>query len=203
MTGRFIVFEGGEGCGKSTQAARLADRLGALLTREPGGTALGRVLRQALLDPATGAIDPRAEALLMAADRAQHVAEVIAPALAAGRIVVADRYIGSSVAYQGGGRGLDPVEVAQLSSWATGGLLPDLVVLLETPPEVAQARLGAHRDRFESEPVEFHQRVLDSFRAQAEADPSRWVTVDGAGAPEEVAERVATVVAQRLGIGRD
>jgi dTMP kinase len=200
VTGRFIVFEGGEGTGKSTQAARLAQRLGAVLTREPGGTPLGRLLRAALLDPTTGAIDPRAEALLMAADRAQHVAEVIAPALASGRHVVSDRYLGSSVAYQGGGRGLDVDEVARLSSWATGGLLPDLVLLLEVPNEVAQARLGANRDRFESESAEFHLRVAESFRRQASADPLRWIIIDGTGSPEVVATRVEAVVREHLGL---
>lgn len=200
MTGRFIVFEGGEGTGKSTQAARLAQRLGAVLTHEPGGTALGRLLRAVLLDPATGAIDPRAEALLMAADRAQHVAEVVAPVLASGRDVVSDRYTGSSVAYQGGGRGLNADEVARLSWWATGGLVPDLVLLLEVPEQVARARLGPDRDRFESESAGFHLRVAESFRRQAAADPRRWVIVDGTGSPDVVAARVEAVVRERLGM---
>ena len=124
MRGRFIALEGGEGSGKSTQAKLLAADLGALATFEPGDTALGGAIRRLLLDPATSALDDRAEALLMAADRAQHVAEVIRPALEDGRHVVCDRYLGSSIAYQGYGRGLDPSRVAALSDWATGGSCP-------------------------------------------------------------------------------
>ena len=141
--GRFIVFEGGEGSGKSTQAARLAARLDALLTHEPGGTAVGTRLRELMLSPETERLDDRAEALLMAADRAQHVSEVIEPALRQGRHVVCDRYIGSSVAYQGYGRGLDPDMVRAVSGWAAAGLWPDLTVLLSVPDEVAAARIGA------------------------------------------------------------
>jgi dTMP kinase len=130
VAGRFIAFEGGEGTGKSTQARRLAERLGARLTREPGGTPAGDRIRALLLDPSTGELDARAEALLLAADRAQHVATVIRPALDAGEDVVTDRYEGSSLAYQGHGRGLPLEEVLRISGWATGGLRPDLVVLL-------------------------------------------------------------------------
>ncbi len=137
--GRFIVFEGGEGCGKSTQAARLAEDLGALLTREPGDTQIGAALRALLLDPAT-VITPVTEALLMAADRAEHVAAVVEPALSSGQDVVCDRYVGSSVAYQGHGRGLDVEQIRTTSAWATGGLEPDLVLLLEVPAAVAAAR---------------------------------------------------------------
>ena len=129
--GRFVVFEGGEGSGKSTQARLLAERWGALLTFEPGATELGARLRKILLDPATTDLDPRAEALLMAADRAHHVATTIRPALLRGRDVVCDRYVGSSLAYQGYARGLGVEEVAELSAFATEGLVPDLVVLLE------------------------------------------------------------------------
>ncbi|MBK9180251.1 MAG: dTMP kinase [Acidimicrobiales bacterium] len=197
--GRFIAFEGGEGSGKSTQAALLAERLGAVLTREPGGTPLGRRLRALLLDPATGSVDARAEALLMAADRAQHVAEVVRPALVGGRHVVSDRYAGSSIAYQGHGRGLEPEEIRRLSHWATGGLWPDLILLLDVPPEVAAARVGADLDRFEAEGAGFHQRVAAGFRAQAAADPARWVVIDGRGGVAEVAARVAAAVGERLG----
>lgn len=188
-----IAFEGGEACGKSTQAALLARRLGAVLTREPGGTAVGERVRSLLLDPAV-ALDARAEALLMAGARAQHVAEVVAPALAAGRVVVTDRFSHSSLAYQGHGRGLPLDEVRQLSEWATGGLWPDVVVLLELPPAVAEARRG-RPDRFESEAAEFHRRVEGGFRALAAAEPARWRVVDGSGSVEEVAARVWDAVA--------
>jgi dTMP kinase len=196
--GRFVAFEGGEGCGKSTQSAILARRLDAVLTREPGGTAVGAQLRALLLDPGTVGLAPRAEALLMAADRAQHVAEVVLPALEAGRHVVTDRFAGSSIAYQGHGRGLPPDEVRRLSTWAADGLWPDLVVLIEVPPEEAGRRLGRHLDRFEREDPGFHQRVATGFAALAVADPARWAVVDGSASVDEVADRVREVVAQRL-----
>ncbi len=198
MRGRFIALEGGEGSGKSTQAKLLAADLGALATFEPGDTALGGAIRRLLLDPATSALDDRAEALLMAADRAQHVAEVIRPALEDGRDVVCDRYLGSSIAYQGYGRGLDPSRVAALSDWATGGLMPDLTVLLDVPEEVAEARLTSTRDRFEDAGHEFHRRVLAGYRALA-ADP-RWVVVDGTRSVEEVAVAVRAAVRDRLAL---
>jgi dTMP kinase len=197
MAGRFIAFEGGEGCGKSTQAARLAARLGAVLTREPGGTPIGAGLRAVLLDPATVGLDPRAEALLMAADRAQHVAEIVRPALDAGRDVVTDRYAYSSLAYQGYGRGLDLAGVRSLSAWATGDLWPDLVVLLDVPAEVAAERLGRSLDRFEAEGGGFHQRVVDGFRALAEADPSRWVVIDGSTTEDVVGDAVWSAMMAR------
>jgi len=197
-TARFIAFEGGEGCGKSTQARRLATRLDAVLTREPGGTALGVRLRELLLDPQTVELAPRAEALLMAADRAQHVAEVVRPALADGRHVVSDRFAGSSLAYQGFGRGLAVEEVAHLSDWASVGLAPDLVILLVVSSDVARARLARQLDRFEQEDPGFHQRVADGFTALAAADPDRWVVIDGYGSVDEVADRVGDAVAQRL-----
>ncbi len=196
--GRFIAFEGGEGCGKSTQAARLAGALDAVLTREPGATAVGAALRALLLDPATGPVDPRAEALLMAADRAQHVAEVVRPALDAGRHVVTDRYAGSSLAYQGFGRGLPVAEVRRLSAWGTDDLWPDLVVLLVVPADVAARRLGEDLDRFEQEGDGFHARIDAGFRSLAADDPDRWVVVDGSASPDEVAAAVARVVAERL-----
>ena len=196
--GRFIAFEGGEACGKSTQAARLATALDAVLTREPGGTTIGTSIRSLLLDTATVGLDARAEALLMAADRAQHVAEVVAPALAAGRHVVTDRFAGSSIAYQGGGRGLPADEVRRLSEWAAAGVWPDLVILLEVPAAVAGRRLQRDLDRMESEPAAFHAAVAESFRAQAAAEPDRWVVVDGAGSVEEVAAAVNAAVADRL-----
>ena len=198
VPGRFIAFEGGEGSGKSTQAALLADALGAVFTREPGGTAVGARIRELVLSPETGELDPRAEALLMAADRAQHVAEVVAPALAAGRHVVTDRFAGSSIAYQGYGRGLPVDEVAGLSRWATNGSWPDLVVLLDVPAAVADARLQRALDRMEAAGADFHRRVNDGFRELAAIEPDRWVLVDGSAAVAEVADAVAAVVRQRL-----
>lgn len=196
--GRLIVFEGVDGCGKSTQAARLAGDLGAVLTREPGGTALGARLREVLLDPSTGDVDARAEALLMAADRAQHVAEIVMPTLLDGRHVVSDRYIGSSIAYQGHGRGLAIDVLRSISMWAVQGITPDLVILLDLSAEVASARVGDERDRFELEDDGFRDRVRAGFVAQAEADPGTWAVVDGDGAVEEVAARVIDVVVRRL-----
>ncbi len=201
--GRLIALEGGEGSGKSTQAVRLAERLGAVLTREPGGTEVGERIRDLLLHEA-GHLDPRAEALLMAAARAQHVAEVIRPALEAGRDVVTDRYSGSSLAYQGFGRGLAVDDVRRLSDWATGGLWPDVVVVLDVAPEEAARRLterGARPDRLEAEGAAFHRRVVEGFRRLAADHPGGWVLVDGAGPPDAVAERVAAAVASVLAGG--
>ena len=195
---RFIVFEGGEASGKSTQSARLAARIGAVHTREPGGTAIGGALRSLLLDVRTPDLDGRAEALLMAADRAQHVAEVVRPALAAGRHVVSDRYIGSSLAYQGHGRGLPVIELRRLSDWAADGLWPDLVVLLEVPATVAMSRLGATPDRMEAAGEEFHDRVARGYRALAATEADRWVVVDGTASPEHVAAAVWRAVIERL-----
>ena len=184
---RLVVFEGGEGSGKSTQAALLAARLGAVLTHEPGGTAIGVRIRAVVLDPTVGrALDVRAEALLMAADRAQHVAEVIRPALSAGRDVVCDRFTGSTLAYQGYGRGLSMDELSWLSAWATGGLEPDVVILLDVPSEVAVSRMKRQPDRMEAAGDEFHRRVVQGYRALAASDPGRWRVVDGSGSVEEV-----------------
>jgi len=199
--GRFIVFEGGEGSGKSTQAARLADRLGAVLTREPGGTAIGGALRALLLDARTTGLDDRAEALLMAADRAQHVAEVIRPALSSGRHVVSDRYIGSTLAYQGFGRGLPVDDLRRLSAWAAAGLTPDLVVLLDVPRELGSTRAAGRADlapdRVEAAGDGFHDRVAQGYRALAAADPGRWVVVDGTARTDEVEALVWKSVAAR------
>ena len=166
--GRFVVFEGGEASGKSTQARLLAERWGATFTFEPGDTAVGARLREILLDPATGNLDPRAEALLMAADRAHHVATTILPALHRGRDVVCDRYVGSSIAYQGYGRGLGADEVAHLSDFATHGLKPDLVVLLQVPHAVAASRLavaGAEQILLREIDENAHRDVLDKLAA--------------------------------------
>jgi dTMP kinase len=198
VTGRFIAFEGGEGSGKSTQAQILAERLGALHTFEPGDTPLGITVREVLLDRASLEITPRAEALLMAADRAQHVEEVIRPALAAGRTVVTDRYTPSSIAYQGYGRQLDPGEVANLSAWATRELWPDLIVLLEVPLSVSRERTGGARDRLEAAGADFHRRVHDGFLQQAITDPERFVVVDGTQDRGAVAARIWDVVTFRF-----
>ena len=198
MSGRLIAFEGGEACGKSTQAARLASALGAVLTREPGGTAAGERVREILLHaPDVEGLDVRAETLLMLAARAQHVAEVIAPALAGGRDVVTDRFTGSTLAYQGHGRGLDIDQLQPLCSWAARDVAPDVTVLLEVPADTALARRGAP-DRFEAESADFHERVAEGYRALASADPT-WVVVDGSGTVDEVEARVREAVEARLG----
>lgn len=198
MTGRLIAFEGGEGSGKSTQARRLADRLGALLTFEPGDTPLGAELRRLLLDSPTLEITDRAEALLMAADRAQHVVEVIVPALRSGRTVVTDRFAGSSIAYQGHGRQLPAAEIEEISRWATDGVWPDLVVLLHVPAGVSAQRTGGARDRMEGAGEAFHRRVHDGFLSQAIADTDRWAVVDGSGTEDEVAEAIWQIVQMRF-----
>jgi dTMP kinase len=192
--GRFIVLEGPDGVGKSTQAARLAGELGAVLTREPGGTAIGSHLRELLLDRGSTGLDPKAEALLMAADRAQHVAEVVRPALTAGRHVVADRYLYSSVAYQAYGRGLPAEHIRRLSLWASDGLEPDLVVLLDGP------RRRTAGDRLEDEDAAFHERVAAGYRAQAAADPERWVVIDARRSIEETEALLLWAVRDRLGL---
>ena len=186
------MLEGGEGSGKSTQAARLAARLGAVLTREPGGTATGERIRALLLDPSLPHVSARTEALLLLAARAQHVEEVIAPALAEGRDVVCDRFTGSTLAYQGWGRGLDVSALAGMSAWAAGGREPDRVILLTVTAEEAAARLAARSgaDRIEGEGAAFFARVASGYAALAAAEPERWRVVDGAGGEDEVAARV-------------
>lgn len=198
MVGRFIALEGGEGCGKTTQAQLLADHLGARLTREPGGTPAGERLRDIVLDPATGELDFRAEVLLIAAARADHVARVIRPALEEGEDVVTDRYVASSLAYQGHGRQLGVEDVARINEWATGGLKPDLTILIDVPEEVAAQRMDTVLDRLEAVGDGFHGRVADGYRALAAADPAGWAVIDGAGTVDEVFARVLTAVQDRL-----
>lgn len=196
----YIALEGPEGCGKSTQAATLASALDALLTRETGGTPIGLRIRDILHDVESTALVARAEALLTAADRAQHLAEVVQPTLDHGRHVVSDRSVYSALAYQGYGRELDIDEVRRLNDWAIGGRWPDLVVLLDADPTVLATRLaGRDLDRFEREDAAFHRRVLDGFHAMAAADPERWVVLDAAGAVDEVAAAVLAAVGERLG----
>jgi dTMP kinase len=193
-SGYFIAFEGGEGAGKSTQEALLAAALGergheVVRTREPGGTPAGEQIRHVLLSPEFTGLDPRAEALLFAASRGEHVAHVIRPALERGAIVICDRYIDSSVAYQGYGRDLGPERVRDLSLWATGYLLPDLTVVLDVDPQVGLARF-AQRDRLEAEPLEYHRAVRAGFLALAAAEPGRYLVLDARGTVEEVAAAI-------------
>jgi dTMP kinase len=205
--GLFIAFEGVEGSGKGTQirlARAYLESQGrdVIVTREPGGTELGDRLREALLDPATGTLTPRAEALLFAASRAQHVVSVIRPALDEGKIVLCDRFVDSSLAYQGAGRGLGEPDLLSLNAWATEGLFPDLVVLLHVEPEEGLARAseaGRHGpDRIESEEIAFHAKVSDAYLRLADEHPDRIAVVDGRGRPEEVHERVKAAVAKAV-----
>ncbi|OKK18454.1 kinase [Streptomyces sp. CB00455] len=198
-TGFFIVLEGGDGAGKSTQVEALADWIRGkghevVVTREPGATPVGKRLRSILLDISSAGLSNRAEALLYAADRAEHVDTVVRPALERGAVVVSDRYIDSSVAYQGAGRDLSPTEIARISRWATDGLVPHLTVLLDVSPETARERFTEAPDRLESEPAEFHQRVRSGFLTLAAADPGRYLVVDAGQDPEAV----TTVVRHRL-----
>jgi len=193
VSGLFVTFEGGEGSGKSTQITRLAARLRArglepVLTREPGGTPLAEGIRDLLLDPLRRC-GPMSEALLMEAARADVVTHVIRPALAAGRVVLCDRYDDSTLAYQGGGRGLEVPLLTTLNRAATGGLVPDLTLLYDVPPEIGLARrAGASgaTNRLDREPPEFHARVRRRYLELAAAAPERWIVLDGAAAPDEL-----------------
>ena len=194
-SGVFVVLEGGDGCGKSTQAQLLVARLRGLgrevvATREPGATEAGAAIRSLVLGG--GDLDPRAEALLIAADRAQHVAEVIRPALSRGAVVVSDRYIPSSLAYQGVARGLGVDEIARLSGWATGGLEPDLVVVFDVPAADAERRRAGPQDRMEREPGDFRVRVNQAYRDLA--GRFGWAVVDGTAPIEDVADEVWKLV---------
>ncbi|MFF3316550.1 dTMP kinase [Streptomyces sp. NPDC003035] len=198
-TGFFIALEGGDGAGKSTQAEALAEWIRAkghevVVTREPGATPIGKRLRSILLDVSSAGLSNRAEALLYAADRAEHVDSLVKPALERGAVVISDRYIDSSVAYQGAGRDLSPTEIARINRWATGGLVPHLTVLLDVAPETARERFTEAPDRLESEPPEFHARVRAGFLALAAGDPGRYLVVDAGQEPEAV----TTVVRHRL-----
>lgn len=200
--GYFVSFEGGDGVGKSTHVRLLGQWLGdvtgreVVLTREPGGTPLGAELRQAVLHGDD--MDPRTEALLYAADRAHHVATVVRPALERGAVVVTDRYLDSSVAYQAGGRELSEDEVERLSLWATGHLLPDVTVLLDLDPVVGAARLSGTPDRLERAGEAFHRRTREAFLRRAAADPGRWVVVDASAPREDVQAQLRVDVAARL-----
>ena len=205
MAGLFVTFEGGDASGKTTQIGLLADWLKAqgrtvLVTREPGGSDLGNELRDIVLHR-RGFIAPRAEALIYAADRAHHVHEVVRPALERGEVVLQDRYLDSSVAYQGAGRVLDPSEVREVSLWATEGLMPDVTVLLDVPADIGLARQASEErayDRLEAEALEFHERVRDSYLAIAQENPDRVVVIDGTAAIDEVHRAVLQRVSQAL-----
>jgi len=206
VPGLFITFEGGDGSGKSTQSALLTEWLAAaghtvLHSREPGGTELGLELRQIILHR-RGYIAPRAEALLYAADRAHNIATKVRPAVERGEIVIQDRYLDSSVAYQGAGRVLDATEVRDISLWAAEGLLPDLTVLLDLSAENGRQRIASTRDtydRLEAEQNDFHERVRASFLALAEAEPRRFLVLDATDPVETIAQaiqaRVVTLLA--------
>ena len=211
-TGLFVSFEGGDGAGKSTQlrllAAWLQGELGreVVVTREPGGTELGRLLRTAVLHGEH--VDPRTEALLYATDRAHHVHTVVRPALDRGAVVLTDRYLDSSVAYQGNGRDLGEEEVERLSLWAAGGLLPHLTVLLDLDPAAGLARLGGEPDRLERAGADFHRRVREAFLRRAAGDPSgRWLVLDASRPVDDVQravrERVAAALHGPTGDGPD
>jgi dTMP kinase len=194
VDGIFISFEGGEGSGKSTQARLLKewfekDGKTVTLTREPGGSKLGSDLRKILLDNATGAISPRAEALLYAADRAHHVYSVIRPALDRGEVVITDRYFDSSIAYQGAGRILSSNEVARISRWATESLYPTLTIILDQPAEIGLARIK-NADRLESESIDFHNRVRQEYLQLASLDPERYLVIDARRSIEEIHQEI-------------
>lgn len=219
MTGKLVVLEGGDGAGKSTQVPLLAEALGAVETFQYGATAIGAALRRILLEPPSLHFDPRAEALLIIADKAQHVAEIVKPALEKGRDVVSDRFTASTIAYQGYGRGLDIAMLRSIMDFATEGIEPDLNVLLDVAPEAALMRLGPPEspqlelfdqpvadvgtvpdrmepafDRFEAESRQFRERVRNGYLELAAADPDRWVVVDGDAPVAEVAARVLSGV---------
>ena len=195
MPGLFVTLEGIDRSGKTTQARLLCEALGdrAIAVREPGGTAVGERVRELLKDPAI-LVDPRTEALLFAAARAELVSEVIRPALEEGKIVISDRFLDSSLAYQGGARGLGVDEVAQVNEFATGGIRPDVTILLDLAPDAAAARAGVEVDRFEQEGAGLQESVRAAYEALVARDPDRWVRVDADREPDEVHRDVLAVV---------
>lgn len=201
--GYFVVFEGGEGAGKSTQMQAFVRWLEAqgedvVVTREPGGTSIGHRIRAVLLDPEVSGMDPRTEALLYAADRAQHVADVIRPALDRGKVVVSDRFVDSSLAYQGIARGLGLEEIYKISEWATSRTIPDLVVYLKIDPKAGLARVPGQKDRLEREAAEFHERVGDAYATLAKRYRARFVVIDASAPPEEVHRQVVEAYRERM-----
>jgi dTMP kinase len=200
-TARYIAFEGLEGCGKSTHVTRLAAALGAVATREPGGTTIGASLRATMIDAANTMLSPRAEALLMAADRAQHLDELVTPALQRGQHVISDRSAYSSLAYQGYGRQLDLTMLKQFNSWAIGNRWPDLVVYIDVPLDTLFERLKKRElDRFEREDRSFFERIAHGFNEMAKAEPDRWLIVDGTPPKDELAATILREVTSRLNI---
>lgn len=205
MAGIFITFEGGDGCGKTTQVDAIIAALQTAghtitQTREPGGTPAGVAIREILLH-STSPLDPKAEALLFAADRAHHVATVVRPALERGEIVIQDRYIDSSVAYQGAGRGIDGAEIRQLSEWASTNLWPDLTVLLDLDPATAAERVNAQKkqfDRIEAEKHDFRARLRDQFLTIADAEPERFLVVDATQPAKTITADIAARVFQLI-----
>ncbi len=202
--GLLVVLEGGDSVGKTTQARyqdRWLERGGVphILTREPGDTRVGARIRSLLLDPASGAISPKAEALLYNADKAQHLDEVVRPALARGEVVVCDRYIDSTLAYQGAGRVLDPGEIDSLARWATDGLSPDLTILLDADPASTTARI-VDKDRLESESLDFHRRVRAEFLRLAGADPDHYLVLPARDRREEIAAAIRRRLEPLVGI---
>jgi dTMP kinase len=204
--GLFIAFEGGDGAGKSTQAAAVEQRLQemgrtVLRTREPGGTPVGEKLRALVLEHGHGEIDARTEALIFSASRAAHVEQVIRPALERGEVVVCDRFIDSSVAYQGAGRGLGLAPVRELNLWATAGLLPDLTVLLDVAPQQGRERRtagDAAEDRLESEADDFHSRIRDAFVELADAAPEKYLVLDAAADRDDLTAAIMARVRELL-----
>ena len=193
-TGVFVCFEGGEGSGKSTQARLLADALreagrDVLLTFEPGDTPVGKEIRRIVLDPATGHLTDRTEALLYAADKAEHVEKVVTPALDRRAVVITDRYVDTALAYQGVGRGLDAGELEHVLRWATGDLRPHLTVLLDVEPSAGLGRFE-ERDRIEAESLEFHQRAREGFRALAAASPDHYLVLDASAERDHIAAQI-------------
>lgn len=195
----YIALEGLEGCGKSTHTTRLGQHLDAVITREPGGTPIGAELRAILANPENVEMDRRTEALLMAADRAQHMAQVIAPALERGQHVVSDRSIYSTLAYQGYGRQLGTTDLLAISTWALRDRLPDIVIYIDVPTDVLNERLAKRDlDRFEREGADFFARIAQGFSELRQADPERWIVIDGTMPKDDVEADIHTKVLARL-----
>lgn len=201
-SGYFVVFEGGEGAGKSTQESLLARSLTdeghhVVRTREPGGTPAAEIMRDLVLNPKYEGLDARAEALLFAAARGEHVARIVRPALEQGHVVICDRFIDSSVAYQGYGRDLGPDRIRDLSLWATHGLVPDLTVVLDISPELGLSRVS-NPDRLEAEPLEYHEAVRQAYVAIAEREPARYLVIDASAGIDAIASTILDRVREGL-----
>jgi dTMP kinase len=205
-TGVFVCFEGGEGSGKSTQSQLLSDALMAeqyavRMTFEPGDTAVGQEMRRIVLSPETGELDDRTEALLYAADKAEHVATVVLPALERGDVVITDRYVDSTLAYQGAGRSLDPAELEHVARWATGDLRPHLTVVLDVEPAAGLGRFSG-RDRIEGESLDFHQRVRQAFLDMAASNPDHYLVLDARESVDDIAAAIRARVEPLLAQAR-